>query len=442
VARRGRTDFLTEARRYEDLLREPDVGLALDPEWRLGPDQRHLEQVGTVDASEVNEVSAWLAGIVRDYVNGLDVDEHAPEDVLFEVGTMQLRLSDLYGGVGLANFGETGPSGELLDEAERSLRLALEKSPDNAGALAELVMVKRMQTMQSLYYKLDLDLAFEQNAEAFALAERGLALPDADEAPFLRHLWSVRTDLVQLLNETERYEEVVENLAAWRAELTPEMYERLGGGQEMGAYMASQHAETLNELGRPQEALDAIAETIAFREAELEKMPESYYQQQQLMTAAAEQSKAWRMLGNAEESLAAADRAVDLARRIMAADPEDAGGPEGMTVMLMRKARAHEMSGDLTAAITASDESVEHAVFLDGKFPGDLFYQKLLYQSLALNARLLADSSRRDAACARLEEAEALFTLMEPEDGDSVLQPSAAEKDDIRIAAETAQCAG
>src|SRR5215216_6262572 len=33
----GRTDFLSQAKIYESLLREPNVGLALDPEWRLGP---------------------------------------------------------------------------------------------------------------------------------------------------------------------------------------------------------------------------------------------------------------------------------------------------------------------------------------------------------------------------------------------------------------------
>lgn len=62
----GRTDFLTQARRYEELLRLPHVGLALDPEWRLGPDQVHLRQIGSVDATEINDVSAWLAGIVRE----------------------------------------------------------------------------------------------------------------------------------------------------------------------------------------------------------------------------------------------------------------------------------------------------------------------------------------------------------------------------------------
>jgi hypothetical protein len=61
----GRTDFLTQAKRYEELLAEPHVGLALDPEWRLGPDERHMVQIGSVRASEVNEVASWLAGLTR-----------------------------------------------------------------------------------------------------------------------------------------------------------------------------------------------------------------------------------------------------------------------------------------------------------------------------------------------------------------------------------------
>jgi hypothetical protein len=62
----GRTDFLTQAKYYEEFLRLPHVGLALDPEWRLKPDQVHLEQIGTVDAAEINRVVDWLAGIVRE----------------------------------------------------------------------------------------------------------------------------------------------------------------------------------------------------------------------------------------------------------------------------------------------------------------------------------------------------------------------------------------
>lgn len=62
----GRTDYLTQAKIYEEFLRLPHVGLALDPEWRLKPNEVHLRQIGTVDAAEINQVVEWLAGIVRE----------------------------------------------------------------------------------------------------------------------------------------------------------------------------------------------------------------------------------------------------------------------------------------------------------------------------------------------------------------------------------------
>jgi hypothetical protein len=61
----GRSDFLTQAKAYEELLRLPNVGLALDPEWRLAPDQVPLAQIGRVEASEVDSVSTWLADLVQ-----------------------------------------------------------------------------------------------------------------------------------------------------------------------------------------------------------------------------------------------------------------------------------------------------------------------------------------------------------------------------------------
>jgi hypothetical protein len=62
----GRTDFLSQAGLYEELLRLPHVGLALDPEWRLERNQVHLRQIGRVGAAEIDEVADWLAGIVRE----------------------------------------------------------------------------------------------------------------------------------------------------------------------------------------------------------------------------------------------------------------------------------------------------------------------------------------------------------------------------------------
>jgi hypothetical protein len=60
----GRSDFVTEARALAEFLVEPDVGLALDPEWRMAPGQVPGRVIGSVDAAEINAVTSWLAGLV------------------------------------------------------------------------------------------------------------------------------------------------------------------------------------------------------------------------------------------------------------------------------------------------------------------------------------------------------------------------------------------
>ena len=62
----GRESLLEQAKHYEELLKQPYVGLALDPEWKLGPNEEPLQQVGHVDAAEINEVADWLAELVRE----------------------------------------------------------------------------------------------------------------------------------------------------------------------------------------------------------------------------------------------------------------------------------------------------------------------------------------------------------------------------------------
>ena len=65
----GRASLLAQAKRYEPLLELPNVGLALDPEWKLGPRQLPLKQIGSVSGSQVNGVSRWLAGLTaRDHL--------------------------------------------------------------------------------------------------------------------------------------------------------------------------------------------------------------------------------------------------------------------------------------------------------------------------------------------------------------------------------------
>lgn len=62
----GRATFLEQAKLYENLLKRPNVGLALDAEWKLGPDELPAEQVGHAEAAEINETIEWLAGLVKE----------------------------------------------------------------------------------------------------------------------------------------------------------------------------------------------------------------------------------------------------------------------------------------------------------------------------------------------------------------------------------------
>jgi hypothetical protein len=78
----GRADLLTQAKLYQSLLEQPDVGLALDAEWKLQPGQLPLRQIGSVSITEVNSVVRWLAA--------LTASRHLPQKLLV---LHQFRLS-------------------------------------------------------------------------------------------------------------------------------------------------------------------------------------------------------------------------------------------------------------------------------------------------------------------------------------------------------------
>ena len=62
----GRANFVTETLRLERWLREPDVSLALDPEWRVQEGEVPGQVIGSVQPEEVNAVTDWLSRLVRE----------------------------------------------------------------------------------------------------------------------------------------------------------------------------------------------------------------------------------------------------------------------------------------------------------------------------------------------------------------------------------------
>ena len=356
-----------------------------------------------------------MADIVDTYVRTLAEDAHAPRDIQFDIGSLSMRLSDLYGGLGLANLGDTEKSFELLLIAEEKLSEVVENDPGNIDALAELLMTKRSLAMQSLLYKLDPEGAAAYNQDMLAQAKAGILRAGPDERPLLRHLWSGRTDRLQILTEKQEYETAEQEVTIWRSELDEAMFERLGGGQGMAAYLAAQHGDILTELERYTDAIEPWEFAKDQREQLLSESPESYYEMTQLLVAYQGLSRAYQNSGAPEAGVNNAQKAVQLARDIMLQDEEDAGGPEGLSATLQRLAKAQLSAGDLAAAQNASVESVDLSRSLTERFPDDPYYEKLLVYAQHSYAEIFAASEDRTRSCAQALEAQVLYDSLDAE---------------------------
>lgn len=109
----GHADFLGVVKRWEWALKDPWVGLALDPEWRMARGQRPGTVLGSVGADEINSVSAWLSQVVA--------ENHLPEKLfmLHEFRTSMIRgIGQVLPRPGLAMVQHVdgfGTPGEKLD---------------------------------------------------------------------------------------------------------------------------------------------------------------------------------------------------------------------------------------------------------------------------------------------------------------------------------------
>jgi hypothetical protein len=60
----GQSDFVTEVKYFEEYLREPDIGVALDPEWAMKAKQKPGVYYGQTTGETLNEVAAYLSDLI------------------------------------------------------------------------------------------------------------------------------------------------------------------------------------------------------------------------------------------------------------------------------------------------------------------------------------------------------------------------------------------
>jgi hypothetical protein len=61
----GHSDFMTEVKTFEPYLRESDVGVALDPEWSMKPNQKPGVFYGQTTGEIIDSVAEYLSEIVQ-----------------------------------------------------------------------------------------------------------------------------------------------------------------------------------------------------------------------------------------------------------------------------------------------------------------------------------------------------------------------------------------
>ncbi len=116
----GRSEFITEAKAFEKWLKEPDVGVALDPEWAMDPGQRPGGEYGYTTGAELDEVSRYLASLVMRY----DLPEKIMvyHQVARSVVRKESGLKDHEGVVVVKSVDGLGPPGPKINTYRGSTR--------------------------------------------------------------------------------------------------------------------------------------------------------------------------------------------------------------------------------------------------------------------------------------------------------------------------------
>lgn len=360
------------------------------------------------------EVRQNLAGIVKDYVEELAADPNAPDNVLMDVAIQNTRLSDLYGGLGVANFGDTETSFDLLLKAEAALETLLARTPDDVAAIDEMAWVKRLKANQQMSYQLDMAAARETNEQGLALVERGLTLPGADDTRLYSRLWNSRTDRVKILMYENDYAAAISEARRFRQELAASTYdeEAQRRNSRLG-YFSRLEGEAYSDTQRWSEAIEPLEFAISSYDKILETDNASYYYNLQKMTAIGPLVMAHLQLGNSEEALSRGREAVTIAEILRDGDPQDASGRGYVATQLEMLGRVEAEFGAQNNALAATERSLTIRRSVIADFPDTPGHRRDYAGSLKTAAIVYEQTGNVETACDALQTALAELQALE-----------------------------
>lgn len=367
-----------------------------------------IEQVpGTLEAREN------MAGIVRAYVDELAADPNAPDNVLMDIAVQNTRLSDVYGGLGIANLGDTETSWALLLDAEKALSQLLERNPDDLEAIDEMAWVKRLKSNQQLSYQLDVEGARKTNQEGLALAARAMTLPGWEDTRIYFRFWNARTDHIKILTYENATEAAVEAARLYQKELSESTYDEEPQRRNSRlAYFSRQEGEALADLERWEEAIPPLRAAIASYDQILEVDPSRYYYQLQKLTTIGPLTLAEINTDRGEDAMASAAEGLALARDLLATDETDAASRGYVAAKLEMQARAQAKFGDQIAGKAAIEEAISLRRGLIADFPDTPSHDRDLAGTLIASGRVYQSAGETVRACQDLNESLAILQAL------------------------------
>ena len=363
---------------------------------------------GTLNAREA------LAEVGVDYLDKLAQDPYAPDDILLDLGAQYTRLSDLYGGIGIANLGDTERSMTLLFKAEKVLRQLLARHPDDRQALAEMIWVKRLLGNQMLVYKMDTVAAKQHILEGLTLAEHGTRKTLPRDWNLESRKWNTRFDYLKVLNWEGANDKALTLVTTYLKELdTSELKLNLPNYEAKKVYLIGMKGDLHADSGQTKLAIADYTKALEYYDEGLQSSPGNSVYLVQGLRFNASLARMYTRMQNWPKSQHYAKQGLELADRLVDLDPRDKGAQRNRASLLQVLAFTQAGEGAHQKAQTTIETALKSYQALIVDDPENTSLQRDLAGTLQDAGKININAGRIDAACDYFRQSSTLWKALD-----------------------------
>lgn len=352
-----------------------------------------------------------LAETAQDYLDSLAADPTASLDVRLDAGEGYYRLARATGGTTGQTLGRLEEGKVLMARALAILEPLHRRHPDNEAVTRKLGAILHDSSREVLWGDGDSKAARPLVKRAQSLLA-GVAQHDATSAGAWIGTYLTEGDCDGWDGEIARAGTVYERGLALAATLPPALRDSTEV-QNILASLRRQNGSVFSYFGKPDQALGQLEAAMAIRRTLLAREPTDPVYQRNLQILMWSVGDVNRLAGKFEAGARASGEGLALARRTLAADPQDAGAKEMVAMMGRLHARLLSALGQHADAVALVRESLRFDRERQSR-SGEVTTGALkLAVNLRESAEVLAAAGQVAEQCRYLGEAFAIFSGLE-----------------------------